>query len=183
MEQNSSATNLWTYAGKAGLALGAISSVYHFASYLLAGDLSPATLGQEIIGMVLWAIKFAGCIWVLSFFMKKFASENSGVDKRTAFKMGTASSLLSALMFAAIYLADMLYISPDFYHMIYQEAYTQIIPVLDSNGLEALDRIMPKIPQITFFTTLIYCFIFGTVLSLILSRNIQSQKTPTEFNL
>ena len=115
--------------------------------------------------------------------MKKFARENSGVDKRAAFRMGTATSLLSALMFAAIYLADMLYISPDFYHMIYQEVYTQLIPLLDSNGLEALDRMMPNIPQITFFTTLVYCFLFGTVLSLILSRDIQSKKTPAEFNL
>ena len=52
------------------------------------------------------------------------------------------------------------------------QAYAQI---LDSNTLSQMDKMLGKMPQITFFSNLIYCFIFGTVLSAILSRNIPSK--------
>ena len=41
--------------------------------------------------------------------------------------------------------------------------------------MSQMDKMMGKMPQITFFSNLIYCFIFGTILSLILSRNIPSK--------
>ena len=36
-------------------------------------------------------------------------------------------------------------------------------------------KMMGNMPQITFFSNLIYCFFFGTILSFILSRNVPSR--------
>ena len=47
--------------------------------------------------------------------------------------------------------------------------------MLDSNSLAELDGMMDKLPQLTFFSNLIYCFIYGSLLSAILSRNIPSR--------
>ena len=52
------------------------------------------------------------------------------------------------------------------------QAYAQF---MDSNSLSQMDKMLAKMPQITFFSNLIYCFIYGTVLSAILSRNIPSR--------
>ena len=52
------------------------------------------------------------------------------------------------------------------------QAYSQF---MDSNTMAQMDKMMTKMPQITFFSNLIYCFIFGTILSLILSRNIPNK--------
>jgi hypothetical protein len=51
----------------------------------------------------------------------------------------------------------------------------QMAPMMDSNTLNAVDSFMENLPQLTFFSNLIYCFLFGTVLTAILSRNIPSK--------
>ena len=43
---------------------------------------------------------------------------------------------------------------------------------MDSNTINALDKVEAIMPQMIFFSNLIYCFLYGTVLSAILSRNI-----------
>ena len=51
----------------------------------------------------------------------------------------------------------------------------QMAPMMDSNTMEQMDKMMGNMPQITFFSNLIYCFFFGTILSFILSRNVPSR--------
>ena len=38
-----------------------------------------------------------------------------------------------------------------------------------------MDTYMENLPQITFISNLIYCFLYGMILSFILSRNIPSK--------
>ena len=180
MEQNVIKKSMWNAAGTAGLALGAVSSFYLFAGQFIAGNLESASLWQQVIAIALWIIKFAGCICLMYFFMKKFADENAGADVKTVYKMGTATAFLSALMFSAIYLANMLYISADFYNQIYQMILQQVEPTLDSNSMSALGKIIDRLPQITFFYNLTYCFVYGTVLASILSRSIFSKRAASE---
>ena len=180
MQQNTLKTSLWNTAGMAGLALGAVSSAYLFAGQFLAGDLAPAPIWQQAVAMVLWAVKFIACIWLMKFFMTKFAKDNSVTDRRTIFDMGMATAFLSALMFSAIYLANMLYISPEFYQQIFQTTLQRMAPALDSNKMAAMEKIIGRLPQITFFYNLAYCFLFGTALSAILSRSIPPKNKFSE---
>ena len=176
MDQNALNKNCWNAAGIAGLALGAVSTAYLFAGQWLAGNLESASLWQQVIALVLWTVKFGGCIWLMKYFMTKFATENNGTDNRDAFRMGMTTALLSAIMYSAIYLANMLYLSADFYEQTFQAVIEQMRPTLDSNSLTMLERLIGNLPKIMFFYNLTYCTIFGTVLSAILSRNI-----PTHF--
>ena len=82
MEHNQLRKNLWNGAAKAGLALGGVSSVYLFASqFMTAAGMSGFLSG--LFSLLLWAAKFGGCIWLMKFFMKKFASENGNVQNST----------------------------------------------------------------------------------------------------
>ena len=65
--------NMWNTAGTAGLALGGVSSIYLILTQLLSGSMEEVSLWQQILSFVLWTIKFWGCIWIMWFFMKKFA--------------------------------------------------------------------------------------------------------------
>ena len=47
-------------------------------------------------------------------------------------------------------------------------------PMLDSNSLKEIDKMSENLPQLTFFSNLIYCFVYGSLLSVILSRYIPS---------
>ncbi|MGN0189424.1 MAG: hypothetical protein ACI395_07915, partial [Candidatus Cryptobacteroides sp.] len=71
-------------------------------------------------------------------------------------------------------LANVTIINPD----MISEQITAVIQILgpkaDSNTLSALGEMEGSMPKIIFFSNLIYCFIYGVVLSLILSRRIPS---------
>lgn len=177
MEQNTIKKDMWNAAGIAGLALGAVSSAYLFATQMIAGSLEPASLWQQAASVILWIVKFAGCIWLMNFFMKKFAGEHPDINGRAVFRMGTYTALLSSFMFSAVYLANIMYISADWYQNILETAMQQMSATLDSNSQAMAGKIIDSMPQITFVYNLIYCFSFGTVVSAVLSRNITS-KSP-----
>jgi mannose/fructose/N-acetylgalactosamine-specific phosphotransferase system component IIC len=182
MEQNVLTRNIWNSAGRAGLALGAVSAAYLFAGQMVAGNLAPlepATVWQQIAGIVLWGAKLVSCVGLMVFFMSKFAKENEEADQKAIHRMGMATAFLSAMMFSAIYLANMLYISSDLYDKIFQTVIEQAAPMMDSNSLSTMERMMGSLPQITFCYNMIYCFLFGTVLSAIISRTIVARKASS----
>ena len=163
---------MWNTAGTAGLVLGTVSSAYLYAGQLISGDLSPATLWQQVLSLALWGIKFALCVFIMRFAMTRFAHENKDAGIKQIFRTGVLTALLSSLVFNGFYLANMLYISPEYYNEVFGTMISQMSAEMDSNSKVALDRLAPMIPQITFFSNLIYCFLFGVVLSGIISRKI-----------
>ena len=177
MEQNILKHNTWNMAGTAGLVLGAVSTAYMFATQYL-GTAEISAILVSILTLVFWGLKFGGCIWIMTFFMKRFALQNPDADNKTIFRMGALTALLSALVFAGASLANVTLISADLFNEQYQTLLQQMAPALDSNSMNSIDKVIDKMPYITFFSNLIYCSVYGTVLSSILSRNIwNTQRT------
>jgi len=182
MENRISRKDLWDGAGKAGLVLGLISSAYVILSYLLTklGGSTGMALLSTLLAFLLWVAKFGGCIYLMKFFMTKFAAEHQGADNSDTFRFGMVTALLSALIFAAFDMAYLTWIAPDTLTKALetvQESYGSLLP---AESLEALEEM--NYGQITFFSNLIYCFLFGTVLSAILSRNIPSKNPFADFH-
>lgn len=169
--------NLWNSAGKAGLVLGLISIAYlaysQFTATFSTEKTSIAFL-VSVLNFIIWAAKFAGCILVMKMLMKKFAASEPEADHSDTMKWGMATALMSALIYSAAYLAYILFINPDTFKEAFDLAMESYSSLLDSNALQTMDEMSGKLPSITFFSNLIYCFLFGTVLSSILSRNIPS---------
>ena len=174
MKQNVFQKNMWNTAGKAGLVLGLISTAYMFITKWTGQVELNAFLAMVLNGL-LWILKFGGCIWIMMFFMKKFCLENPEADNISTRRLGSLTAFLSALVFAAFSFADVAFISTDFYAEQIDQVIQSAGPMLDSNSLAELDGMMDKLPQLTFFSNLIYCFIYGSLLSAILSRNIPSR--------
>ena len=175
MEKRISRKDLWDSAGKAGLVLGLVSSLYVVITYLLtklSGSTGTALL-VTVLNFLLWAAKFGGCIYLMKLFMTKYAAAHPGLDNSDTFRFGMVTAFLSALIFSAFDLAYVTLIAPDTYAQAIEaaaEAYGSFLP---AESLEAMQDI--NMGQVSFFTNLIYCFLFGTVLSAILSRNIPSR--------
>ena len=174
MENDTIRRSMWTKAGMTGLELGLISSVYLFATMLMEKAGMNAFLSSAIT-FVLWAAKFAGCIWLIMKAMKSFAAEHSGADNKDTFRLGMATAFLSALVFAAVSFANVAYISAETFNQQIEAMMQQMAPMMDSNSMNMMDRMLQNMPQITFFSNLIYCFLYGTVLSAIVSRNIPAR--------
>ncbi len=165
---------MWNMAGKAGLVLGAVSAAYLFLTQWLAAAQIPA-LVTTLINMLLWVLKFGGCIYLMILYLRKFSSENPETERKDVFKGGMAIALLSALVYSAFSFANIAFFQPDFIAEQMDTMMTQFAPMLDSNTLAELEKTMQNLPQITFFSNLIYCFIYGTILSFTISRYIPKQ--------
>ena len=115
------------------------------------------------------------------FFMKKLCSEFGEATNADTFKFGMATALLSALIYSAISLTNILFISPDLFSEQMSAAIQTYSSMLDSNSMAMLEKMEDSYPQISFFSNLIYCFLYGTVLSAILSRNIPARDPFANF--
>lgn len=162
---------LWNEAGIAALVLGAVPMAYLYLSGIVG----------SVVSVFLWLVKFVACIWLMYFFLKKFGEKHTEADRSDIFRFGMITALLSALLYSAFSLADMLFINPDSISEAIDTALENYSSMMDDNAREEIDRILPKIPAISFFTSLIYCWLFGTVLSAIFSRNIRPDN-PFENN-
>ena len=171
MEQKALRKTMWEEAGKAGLALGIVSTAYLFITQFLTKVELPALVSMVVI-VSLWTGKFAGCIWLMMFFMKRFTSIDDKIDNNTTFRFGFAAALLSAIVYAAASFANTAFISADMINEQINLIMQQMAPAMDSNTMAQMDDLMSKLPQMTFFSNLFYCTIYGGVLSFILSRNI-----------
>ena len=180
MEQNVIQKNMWNTAGKAGLLLGAASAAFLFITQTIEQVELPAIV-SAIFGIVLWTAKFAGCIWIMRFFMKKFVADNEGRTNSDTFKLGMIMALLSAVVYAAFTFANVAFISPELFDGMMNEVMQQLAPMMDSNSQSILETYMDNLPQITFVSNLIYCFLYGMILSFILSRNIPSKDPFAEY--
>ena len=127
------------------------------------------------LSTILWAAKFGGCIWLMILFMKRLVRQNPKADNSTTFRFGMLTAALSALVYAAASFANISFIAADAIAEQTGQMLQQMAPMMDSNSMSQVDKMMEKLPQITFFSNLIYCFFFGTILSFILSRNIPNR--------
>lgn len=171
MKEVPSNAEIMNRAGIAGLALGAVSTAYMFIVQYLP-HLIQAPVAVSIISALLWIAKFAGCIYLMAWFMTSFAKSDSGVEQRHTLKLGLWAAVFSALIFSAASLANTLFINPEGISQAFDQALGMYAQQLDSNSLAAIENVKDSMPTITFFSEFFYCVIYGSILSSILSRNI-----------
>ena len=153
--------------------LGMISSANMFIGQLLS-TLQMSKLIITATGGLLWLAETVGCIGLMYFYMKKFSTQFPSESRKKVYHLGMAIAFFSALLYAAMTFANIAYISADYFAETYQQIIQSAAPSLDSNSRTLLVKLMDNLPQISFFSNLIYCFIFGTIVSSILSRIIAS---------
>ena len=168
--------NLWDCAGKGGLILGGITVGFLLLTYAL--ELLPDNGAGVFIGtllnFIIWAAKFAGCIYVLYRLMKKFATDFPTADKAMVRRFGFIVAGTSALIVSAFTLVYLLYIAPDTFENAIETAMQSYSGMLDSNSMEMLESMSGSMPAITFFSQFIYCTLFGFVASAIIAGRIIS---------
>lgn len=162
---------LWNNAGRAGIILGGIPIIYSMCTFLLSKVEGAAVL-TGLGNVILWAAKFVLCIWLMNVFMKQWYRSNEGMSRGELFKYGTIVALLSAIVYSAFYLAYLQFIAPDVLDQALETM--QDMPQMDSNTSQMMESLLPKLPTITFFFNLGYCWLFGTILSSIFSSRIVS---------
>ena len=177
MKEKTTAKDMWESAGYAGLALGLVSAAYMLINSTLGtSGLSVGTIA--LIQTPLWIAKFVGCILLMKFFMKKYYEAHSDLTNKELRKMGVATALLSAFQFASIQFVVRGYSQADLYAAQYEVILQQYSSGMDLNTMNMMEKFVDMLPQISFFSTLIYCFAYGSILAAILARNIAGSNDP-----
>ncbi len=179
MKQNKTRSQIWNAAAPAGLVLGGISSVYIFITQGLTLLTSIPSYVSMPLGFLLWLAKFILCIYFMRFFMLKFVANNANATHKHIFRLGLIIALLSSALYAAISMANVAFISHDTM-MASIDAVAGMMS-MDKNTAYAIEILKQNLPQYTFFSNLIYAFIYGTILSAILSRIIAKRDPFADF--
>lgn len=168
MAQDINFKSLWTAAAIPGVVLAAISTAYLLANTYITMAAFP---GSSALVFFLDLAKIVACIWLMRLYMKRFSTDFSDASASDLRHLGTLIAVLSALIFATASMAFYKY-NPE----IVGEAIDTVLGMyqdkLDSNSMNALDKMMENFPTLTFFSQFIYCTLYGWILSAILAGRI-----------
>ncbi len=156
-----------------GLILGAVSGSFVFINFVLA-----SSVAGTLLSWVLWLGKLIGCILLMKWFMTKLVSEFSGVTNSDTRRLGNLTALFSAILTAVCYYVAVDFVFPDAIAQAQEVMMEQMSGMLDDNTRAMMDNITGKMGTIQFFFQLIWCYLYGVILSAILSARIP---TPDPF--
>lgn len=176
MNEGISRKTLWNDAAKGGLILGIATILLQEAGQLIPGIIESGIF-RGFASVVLWLAKFCGCIYLLRFLMKKFVAEHTEAGNRDSRHFGEAVCLLSAILVAGFSLVNILYINPDLIQESIDTMAQSYSSMMTSEQLESIDELTSDLPVITFFSTLLYCALFGVIASAIISNNVPERKS------
>lgn len=175
MENSTIRKDSWDSAAKAGLVLGGVSIAYMLLTSILPQAAEGAgAFVAGLVSLLLWAAKFAGCLYLMHVFMERFVASHPDITRRESFLHGSTVACASALIYSAFYYAYVTIINPGMFKESMEVAMETYKAFMDSNSLAMLEQMTDQMPTISFFTNLIYCTIFGMVLASIYSSSLVS---------
>ena len=161
---------LWNEAGRVGLVFGLFSSVC--LGLKEASALTGSTFVVTAAAVILWAVEFFGCILLMKKYMLDLRDKYDGTDYLDAYKFGRRVALLSGLILAAVDAVLIMHLPQETVEAAFAEATAAVTSKLGSSYAGEAERMMDMLPAATFFGQWLYCFLYGSLLSAILSRYI-----------
>ena len=159
---------LWNEAARQGLLFGGLSSGCLILKNL--SELSGSSFLIQAAFILLWAVEFFGCILLMKKAMLDLRDKYDGVGMEESFRFGRRIALLSGLILASVNAVILMKVAPDTLESALEEASS--LMSLSASQREEMEPLLDRMPVITFFAQWIYCFLYGTVLSSIMSRYI-----------
>lgn len=168
MKKEFSSNLSWNTAAVTGLIMAAVTIVL---ALILSLCSKIGGVGGSAFSFILSLVKICVCIWVFGLIMKRFYDtvENDYVSLQ---RYGMKVALFSSILVAAWSALDILVFHPGQMEESIAEMQSQMSGMLDSNSLAAMEDILPKLPVISFFSNLIYCFIWGWILATVYARRL-----------
>ena len=164
-------------AAKAALIFGAVSLLYMLLPFVLK-----ETFVNGLILNILRIVKLVGLIWLMRALMIKLKNKFAGVGRKELVRYGSFIALFSAILVACGTYIYYNILFPDAITAMMDTLLEQIGPMMDSNSMEILESMEGSIDTFETISNLIYCFLYGWVLSLILAPKICPSDIFTEKN-
>jgi len=161
---------LWNEAGRVGFVFGGFSSVCLLLKEGAA--LTGSTFLVQAAAIILWAVEFFGCILLMKKYMLDLRDKYDDVTIFDTYRFGRRIALLSGLILAAVDAIVIMKMPQETVTSVMGELSSALPAGLGSMSEDDLGRLVDKLPLYTFIGQWIYCFLYGSLLSGILSRYI-----------
>ena len=172
MKRHLDNSTLWNEAAKTGALLGLVS-----VGCLLLREVA-AVSGVDFLvtasAVILWVVEFFGCILLMKKAQLDLRDKYEDIKVADTFRLGRRAALLSGLVLASAQALVVMYMP--------RETMDQLVSAVSesmnmtTSQQEEVSGMMDRLPVFTFIFQWLYCFLYGTVLSSIMSRYIFFQK-------
>lgn len=153
----------WNSAAINGLLLSLVTIVY--------------SLIQSVFGLsgfssiILWMVKFAGCIYLLYYFMKQYSGNFEQISYGSSFQYGFILCSLSSIVCACFSFISMTLLFPETTELAIEQMQTVMASGNYSSEEEnIINSMADNLPQITLFAGLFYYIVIGAVMSSIIAN-------------
>ena len=161
---------LWNEAGRVGFVFGGFSSLCLVLQEGAA--LTGSTFLVQAAAIILWAVEFFGCILLMKKYMLDLRDKYDDVTMVDAYRFGRRVALLSGLILAAVDALIIMKMPQDTVESVISELNTAVSGKLGAGFEGEVGKFVDKLPLYTFLGQWLYCFLYGSLLSAIMSRYI-----------
>ena len=161
---------LWNEAGRVGFVFGGFSSLC--LSLKMGASLTGSTFLTQAAAIILWAVEFFGCILLMKKYMLDLRDKYDGATIEDVYHFGRRVALLSGLILAAVDAFITMKLPPETVENVVAELNTAVSGKLGAGYEGEVGRFVDKLPLYTFIGQWLYCFLYGSLLSAIMSRYI-----------
>ena len=161
---------LWNEAGRVGFVFGGFSSLCLLLKE--GAGLTGSNFLVTAAAIILWAVEFFGCILLMKKYMLDLRDKFDDVTVFDAYRFGRRVALLSGLILAAVDAVLIMKMPQDTVTSVMSELSAAMPAGLGHVSEDDLGRLVDKLPLYTFIGQWLYCFLYGSLLSAILSRYI-----------
>ena len=161
---------LWNEAGRVGFVFGGFSSLCLLLKE--GAGLTGSNFLVTAAAIILWAVEFFGCILLMKKYMLDLRDKFEGVTMVDTYRFGRRVALLSGLILAAVDAFLIMKMPQDTVASVMNELSAAMPAGLGRVSEDDLGRLVDKLPLYTFIGQWLYCFLYGSLLSAILSRYI-----------
>lgn len=164
---------LWNEAGRVGFVFGGFSSLCLVLK--MGASLTGSSFLVQAAAIILWAVEFFGCILLMKKYMLDLRDKYDGASIEDVYHFGRRVALLSGLILAAVDAFITMKLPPETVENVVSELSTAVSSQLGSGYEGEVGRFVDKLPLYTFIGQWLYCFLYGSLLSAIMSRYIYLQ--------
>jgi len=164
-------SNQWSKAAVDALFLSLIT--------ILANLIQVVLEPGKVISILIWLIKFGGCLGVLYYFMKEFSKSSEVFSYKDGLKFGFKICLLSSLICAGYVFFQFAVLFPDMMQKTIEQ-YSTAMSSSNPDAIEVMERYMT--PQFISVITFIYYVVFGLIVSAIIANYTKKGDVFTETN-
>ncbi|MBE6225135.1 MAG: DUF4199 domain-containing protein [Bacteroidales bacterium] len=164
--------NKWSCAAMDGLYLSIVTVIYT----LVLSVLQPEGF---LVRSIIWIAKFAGCLYLLWYFMKKWSDKSDTISYGQSFNYGFIVCIFSSIVCACFGYAQVEWLFPEQI----DEAFAVTKETMAAQGSlnstteNALEMLMANYGRFTLFISLFYYAAFGAVASAI-TANFTKKENP-----